>query len=137
MSAKAFLDTNIFVYSFSGSDPQKRERAIDLFEQYFCCSSIQALNEFSNVCVKKWKSKKPEIEKSILQIMDVCQIGMVSTYTVFQALRLHFRYGYTYYDSLMLASALEYGCEYFISEDLASGQIIDNKLTIINPFENL
>jgi len=41
---------------------------------------------------------------------------------------------YSYYDSLMLASALEYGCEYFISEDLSSGQIIEKRMTILNPF---
>jgi len=134
MNAKAFLDTNIFVYSNSGSDPLKKERSIDLYEQYACYSSTQAINEFCNVCVKKWKAKKPDIEKSVHEIMDICQIGMVSLYTVFEALRLQSRYGYSYYDSLMLASALEYGCEYFISEDLSSGQVIEKRLTIINPF---
>ena len=69
--------------------------------------------------------------------MDVCHIGMISTYTLFQALRLQSRYEFSYFDSLMLASALEYGCEYFMSEDLSSGQVIENKLKITNPFENI
>ena len=134
MSAKVFLDTNIFVYSYSNSDPVKKERAIDLYDQYFCWSSIQALNEFCNVCVKKWKQNKPEIERSIHEIMDACQIGVISSYTLFEALRLQDRYQFSFFDSLMLASALEYGCEYFMSEDLSSGQVIDETLTIINPF---
>ena len=137
MSAKVFLDTNIFVYSFSGSDLLKRERAIDLYEQYVCYSSIQALNEFCNVCIKKLKRPRVEIEASIVELMDVCHIGMISTYTLFQALRLQSRYEFSYFDSLMLASALEYGCECFMSEDLSSGQVIDNKLKIVNPFENI
>lgn len=134
MSVKAFLDTNIFVYFYSNSDPIKRERAIDMFEQYFCCSSIQALNEFCNVCIKKWKQSRDEIESSAREITEVCQIGAITFYTLLEALRLQSRYQFSYFDSLMLASALEYGCEYFISEDLTSGQVIDNKLTIMNPF---
>ena len=134
MNAKAFLDTNIFVYSYSGSDPRKKDIADELYMQYFCCSSVQAMNEFCNVCLKKWGLPKPEIEHSITEIMSACQIGMVSMNTIFSALRLQAKYRYSFYDSLMLASALEYGCEFFVSEDLSSGQVIEKQLTIINPF---
>ncbi|MCL2298626.1 MAG: PIN domain-containing protein [Firmicutes bacterium] len=134
MNAKAFLDTNIFVYSYSASEPRKKDIADELYVQYHCYSSVQALNEFCNVCAKKWGLARPEIEHSITEIMSVCQIGMVSVNTIFSALRLQFKYGYSFYDSMMLASALEYGCEYFISEDLSAGQVIEKKLIIINPF---
>ena len=51
-----------------------------------------------------------------------------------KALSLHNKYGYTYFDSLMLSSALVCDCKYLLTEDLRSGQIIENKLKIVNIF---
>jgi predicted nucleic acid-binding protein len=34
----------------------------------------------------------------------------------------------------MIVSALNANCDYLLTEDLADGQIIENKLTIINIF---
>jgi predicted nucleic acid-binding protein len=50
------------------------------------------------------------------------------------ALNLAERYQYSYFDSLILASALEAGCQILYSEDLQDGQRIENQLMIINPF---
>jgi len=50
------------------------------------------------------------------------------------ALSLKDRYGYSYYDCLMLASALEGNCRVIYTEDMSDGQMIDGALEIINPF---
>lgn len=47
------------------------------------------------------------------------------------------RYGYSYFDSLMLASALEQGCSILYSEDMQHGQILEGGLRIIDPFAGL
>ena len=46
------------------------------------------------------------------------------------------KYQYSYYDSLIIATALESKCNILYSEDMHHGQIIENSLKIINPFEN-
>ena len=55
--------------------------------------------------------------------------------TICKAVELKESYGYSYYDSLMLASALESDCDIILTEDMQDGQIIENRLKIINPFE--
>jgi len=47
---------------------------------------------------------------------------------------LHVKYQYRYWDSLVIATALLNGCDILYSEDLHEGQLIEDKLTIINPF---
>jgi predicted nucleic acid-binding protein len=64
--------------------------------------------------------------------MEQCSVSLIEKHNIKKALEIHKRYGYKYFDCLMLASALNYDCKYFITEDMAEGQIIDNKLTIVN-----
>jgi predicted nucleic acid-binding protein len=54
--------------------------------------------------------------------------------TIERALNVHEKYGYSYYDSLIIASALERACQYLLSEDMSDGQVIEGKLTIKNIF---
>jgi len=67
----------------------------------------------------------------------VCdEIVMIGRGTITTALSLKDQYGYSYYDSLMLASALESNCDSIMTEDMNSGQIISSHLKIENPFTN-
>jgi predicted nucleic acid-binding protein len=59
---------------------------------------------------------------------------LVDVETIDKALELHEKYKYSYYDCLMLASALNSGCKYMLSEDLADGHIIEGNLKIVNIF---
>jgi predicted nucleic acid-binding protein len=54
--------------------------------------------------------------------------------TINHALEINERYGFSYYDCLMLASALDGGCEVIYTEDMNDGQLIEERLRIINPF---
>ncbi|MCL2446647.1 MAG: PIN domain-containing protein [Oscillospiraceae bacterium] len=136
MSAKAFLDTNILLYPFDSSNDgsAKGEVCLSFYGRYNCCTSIQALHEFCFVCTNKWKQDEAVVAQAVEEIRNVCHVGMVTLSTLYSALHIRNRYRYRYFDCLMLASALEFGCEYFISEDLAHGQVIDGRLTITNPF---
>ncbi|MCL2301463.1 MAG: PIN domain-containing protein [Firmicutes bacterium] len=134
MRGKVFLDTNILVYLHSLKEERKRIISTDLLETRDCCTSVQALNEFCNVSLKKLNRSRDEIEQALDEMRDMCTICAVSLNTIRYALALHTRYGYSYYDCVMLACALENDCGIFCSEDLSSGQTIDNRLLIINPF---
>ena len=134
MNGSVFLDTNILAYLYSASEPLKRSKSISILTNYICITSTQALNEFSNVFIKKYKMSKDFIKQAIANISKTCSVQLITEKTIDFALDLNDKYGYSFYDCLMLASALENNCEILFSEDMASGQIIEGRLKIINPY---
>lgn len=132
---RAFLDTNLFVYLYSDTDISKKERVRLAIDQYERFVSTQVLNEFCSVCIRKLKFPVTTIRDAIAEIQNACNLLIVNYNTVMDALKCHEKYSYSYYDSLMIASALESGCQYLLSEDMADSQIIENKLTIKNVFK--
>ena len=132
MSGKVFVDTNIFIYLYSNDEEQKKTISQKTIEKYDCIISTQVLNEFCSVCLKKFNKSTEEIELAINEILESCIVSYIDNNIIKQALRIHKQYGYSYYDGLIIASALDSNCEYLITEDLADGNIIDGKLTIVN-----
>jgi len=137
MSDKAFIDTNIFIYLYSEDEILKRDISQMAVDKYNCVISTQVLNEFSNVCIRKLNKTPEEIELAVEEIAEQCVVTMIDEQIIKQTLKIHKEYGYSYFDCLMITSALNSNCKYLITEDLADGQIIDNTLTIINIFEDL
>lgn len=136
MNGKAFLDTNLFVYMQSASEQDKKELSFRALEAYECIVSSQVLNEFCNVALKKLHMEIGQVRQVLQAIDNTCEIVLVSMRTVERALDLKERYGFSYYDSLIVASALESGCAYLFSEDMSDGQVIEADLKIINIFKN-
>jgi predicted nucleic acid-binding protein len=134
MKDKAFVDTNILVYLYSEDEEKKRAVAYDAIERYDCITSTQALTEFSNVCIKKLHIRAGIISKSIDEITAACTVIPVEQETIKKALELHRKYGYSYYDCLIIASALICNCTLLLTEDLKNHQVIENSLTINNIF---
>jgi len=135
MRDKVFLDTNILIYLYSESEANKREMACDILDNYYCVSSLQAFNEASNVWFKKYGWSSDKIHKHLDNTQLVCdEVITVSRDTINSALSLKERYGYSYYDCLMLASALESNCVSIMTEDMSNGKIINEQLKIVNPF---
>jgi predicted nucleic acid-binding protein len=132
MNGNVFLDTNIFIYTYS-EDLNKKERSFKLFNLP-CITSTQVLSELSNVCFKKLKFSDKEISTVIKEVMSSCDIFIVNERTIQQAVFIKSRYGYSYYDSLILSSALESDCSTLYSEDMQHGQIVEGSLKIMNPF---
>lgn len=139
MSAKYFLDTNIFVYSFDETTPKKRKMALNLISNALATGqgviSWQIVQEFLNVALKKFSPRlevadaKLYLDKSL---MPLCR--SFAGPTAYQsALDLHKTTGYSFYDCLVLAAALESECDILYSEDLQHGQKISG-LKIQNPF---
>jgi predicted nucleic acid-binding protein len=61
-------------------------------------------------------------------------VASVSKNTVLQSFEIKNRYRFSYWDSLVLSSALENGCNIIYSEDMQDNQLIDEVLRIVNPF---
>jgi len=137
MKDKAFLDTNFLIYLYSESELEKREVAYQILNAHYCVTSLQAFNEASNVWFKKYGWNGAKIQKYLDNIEMVCdEILMIGRGTITTALSLKDQYGYSYYDCLMLASALESNCDTIMTEDMNSGQVISSQLKIENPFAN-
>ncbi|CCI07402.1 PIN domain-containing protein [Microcystis aeruginosa] len=134
MPDKVFIDTNVLIYGYSEDEPNKRQQAIDCVLSAEAWISTQVLNETINVLKRKFSLSYSQIREAVQEISKGFPIVLVSVNTIEIALNLAERYQYSYFDSLILASALEAGCQILYSEDLQDGQRIENQLTIVNPF---
>ena len=136
MNDRVFLDTNIIIYLYSDDEDEKRDAAYKILNGNKCVTSTQTLNESSNIWYKKYNLNKIIITKYLNEIESVCDdIMLIQRKTINRALIIKDRYGYSYYDCLMLASALEGNCDIIFTEDMNDGQFIEQKLKIINPFK--
>ncbi|CCI21521.1 conserved hypothetical protein [Microcystis aeruginosa PCC 9809] len=134
MPDKVFIDTNVLIYGYSEDEPDKRQRAIDCVRSGEAWISTQVLNETINVLKRKFSLSYSQIRDAVQEVSKGFPIVFVSVNTIEMALNLAERYQYSYFDSLILASALEAGCQILYSEDLQDGQRIENQLMIVNPF---
>jgi predicted nucleic acid-binding protein len=126
-----FVDTNIVVYAFEPGE--KSERALAALSG--ATISVQVLNEFANVCLRKLLYSRSTLEFRISDIRSqVISIAPVIEDTHDLARKIVFRYKLGFYDSVLLASALLADCDTFYSEDLHPGLVIEDQLTIRNPF---
>jgi len=137
MRDKVFLDTNIVIYSYSEDEVEKFEIANRLLEEYEnqIIISTQVINELSNTLFRKFRLNAEEVEAVVLELNNNFPIVNFTLQTQLKAIEIKERYQLQFYDSLILATALENGCNIVYSEDMQNGQVIDNRLTIINPIE--
>jgi predicted nucleic acid-binding protein len=135
MPAERFLDTNVLLYLYSEDEPERRARARELvMDGTGTWVSTQVLSEMANVLHRKFGVAYPNIVLALNEIRVVCAVHQVTPETIALALSLAERYRYAYYDSLILAAALECGCQELASEDMQNGFVVDSRLTIRNPF---
>lgn len=137
--SRYFLDTNIFVYTFDDRDLSKRDRARSLVESALQDQngviSFQVIGEFLNVATTRFAVPLsfPDCAAYIDSVMSpLCEVhSSVALYL--DALDIQERWRFSWYDSLIVAAALEADCELLLSEDLQHGQKIRD-LRIENPF---
>jgi predicted nucleic acid-binding protein len=133
MSGKAFFDTNILVYVVGQEDD--RTNTAEALLAGGGIISVQVLNELANVSRKKLRMSWEEIEEALAAIRILCPSPVPLTIDTHDAgRRIAAKYGYSMFDGLIAASALEAECDTLYSEDLQDGQVIDGRLTIRNPF---
>lgn len=134
MSAGFAIDTNIAVYALSESD--KAQPALMVLEAGPKIS-VQVLNEFVNVSLRKRKLPWPEIEESLIIIHSLSSgVRALDDDVHGLGCDLARRYKLSLYDSLIVAAALLDDCDALYTEDMQNGLVIDGQLTILNPFRD-
>ena len=137
MTNRVFIDTNIVTYAHITNEKDKHSVALTLLKDTLKGSrvwiSTQILSEFYSALGKNKfdHDKNVEFINAMTQQINVCPVTLD---IVERALSIKSRYQLSYWDSLMLSAALECECEVVYTEDLQHKQVIDGKLTIINPF---
>jgi len=135
MQDKVFLDTNILIYLYLQEDEHKFQTAQNLLDNHACVSSFQAFSELSNVLLKKHQIATEVIKAYLDNLMFLLdRISVINRPIIDKAMDIKDRYGYSYYDSLILSSAIGSGCTTVFSEDMQHGQLIEGALRILNPF---
>ena len=128
---KAFFDTNVLVYTVT-LDPRKRQA--DRILRTGGIVSVQVLNEFANVARNKlrheWRTITYALEQFRLSFEAVCPLTLD---THVAAVSLAEDNGLAFYDALIVASAIEAGCDTLYTEDMQHDRAIGG-LTIRNPF---
>jgi len=135
MNDNCFIDTNILVYCYTDDEPVKRQKALDIANGSDAFISTQVLTELSNTLKRKFKQDWQAVEKVISEICSDFNVFVNKPVTIERACRVADKYQYSFYDSLIIAAALSINCKTLYSEDMQDGQMIENSLTIVNPFK--
>ena len=139
MSDRFFLDTNIFIYSLDPSAPQKSQTALQLIQRAVVTKkgivSYQVVQEFFHVALKRFAvpMKTADAEQYLISIFRPL-LGVHSSPALFtDALQLQSKSGFSWYDSLIVAAAIQAKCDFLFTEDLQHGQRFGT-LQVLNPF---
>ncbi len=139
MSARFFLDTNIFAYAFDAQAPAKAKRAAQLIRRAADSGegvvSYQVVQEFFNLAFRFFPKPMTaaEAEQYLITVFRPLLAVHSSAALYIEALRIAGRYRLSWYDCLIVAAALEGQCSLLYSEDLQHRQQIEG-LRIENPF---
>ena len=132
-----FIDTNVLVYFVDGRNQDKQSIArtviADAIGNPEYVTSLQVLNEFANVSLKKLWMTEDEVRQYIEAFQSIRIVFQQSGWTV-RALEIRRQYGLQFYDSLLLAAAAAAGCDEFWTEDLNDGQMYCG-IKAVNPFK--
>lgn len=127
-----FLDTNILLYLLS-EDGVQAGRVEDIVSKGGIIS-VQVLNEFASVASRKLGMTYAEIREYLAIIRAICDVRPLTVETHLSGLDMAERYGFSFYDSLIISSARLSDCTTLYSEDMQHGQKIENSIVIVNPF---
>jgi predicted nucleic acid-binding protein len=130
--AEPFFDTSVLLYLLSG-DTAKADRVEALLSTHGVVS-VQVLNEFAVVALRKLKMPLNEIREILDTVRVVCSVEPITVETHDRGLAVFERYKFSLYDSMLVAAALIAGAKILYSENLQDGQVIDNQMRVTNPF---
>lgn len=127
------IDTNIAFYALEPRGPKAHAAKAAVEASDFV--SVQVLNEFASSARRKLRRSWSEIDEDLEIIrLTVPKIHAIEPSASGEAIRVAERYQLSFYDALMIAVALQNGATTLYSEDMQHGLVIDDSLTITNPF---
>ena len=130
-----FIDTNIWLYSFIQSqNTQKTEIAGAIISECEIAISTQIINEMCVNLIKKVNFSERKIRNLIESLYSKYTVLELSQDILLKASKIRANHSFSFWDSVVAASALDCDAEYLITEDMQDGFTLEDKLTIINPF---
>ena len=137
MSVEHFLDSNILVYMLDDTNDLKRRRAEQLVQSSIeagtGCISYQVVQETLNVATQKLGFSAEDARVLLGSVLESLWTVQPSIELFDQGLELRAKYGFSFYDSMIVAAAVQSGCARLYSEDLQHGQRIQS-LSVQDPF---
>jgi predicted nucleic acid-binding protein len=135
---KVFVDTNVLLYRFDRDSPKKQEIARSELRRLILERSIvlstQVLQEFYVAATRKLKQPLvPERAAAVIDYLVRLPVVQVAPSTVQRAIALHRGHSLSFWDALIVQSAIEAGADLLYSEHMQAGQQFDN-VTIADPF---
>jgi predicted nucleic acid-binding protein len=130
---KIALDTNILIYCHDKTNERKRNIALDTLDLSPVIST-QVISEYINVLKRIYTIPKEELLSLCLGNLEGCIIQSVRISTLQLAEHIVRYYDLQIFDSIIVASAIEAGCEILYSEDMQHNMEIERQLKIVNPF---
>ena len=133
-----FVDTNVLVYARDLSEPDKQPLAAawmaQLWRDESGRTSIQVLNEYYVTVTRKLSpGLDPTLARDDIRDLNAWRPAVIDRATMDTAWDLEDRFSLSWWDSLIVASAIGLGCDRLLTEDLADGQIFDG-VVVVHPF---
>jgi len=139
MQNKIFIDSNVWLYLFLQDDNKKYKIIEEYLLKYNLNSTFiityQVVNEVAGILLKN-NFTEVETRENIEYLFKVCTLQDFTKEIVLTASYVREKYSISYWDSIIIGSALFARCDMLVSEDMQDGLIIDNKLSIKNIFYN-
>lgn len=139
MPSACFVDTNILLYAVDRNLSEKRKQAracLDALARHrLLVVNPQVLNEYAHNVIRKMPYVTREQLLFELESMRSWCVAELTPDTAAQAVVINGRYGFSFYDAALLASAISYGCDFFISENMSHHQQVGG-LRVVSPFRN-
>ena len=130
-----FIDTNIWYYSLvEQDDPVKSQKARELIRSVWPVVSTQVISEVCANLLNKAHMAEDTIAEVVASFYDDYVVVAIDQAVLLDASRLRKRHSFSYWDSLIVSSALAGGCKVLYSEDMQHKLVIDRRLTVLNPF---
>ncbi len=137
MSAdKIFVDSNVWLYAFIDNWGRKHELAHNLIKQTDNLAiSSQVISEVCVNLLKKAGRDEMFVQRLIFDFYSNYSVTPITELIQISASRLRKRYSLSFWDSMICSAAIEMGCVKLLSEDMQDGLLINDQLTIVNPFK--
>ena len=130
----AFIDTNVLLYLVDPSEPGKRQAAREIMTEYGAnfAISVQVLQEFYSISTRKL-TLPPSEARALVKVWSGGRVLQPGPELVLEAIDTSERYRISFWDSLIVESAVATGCNLLLTEDLNHGQVIRG-VRVHNPF---
>ena len=132
---RVFIDSNIIVYLVDNRSKEKTKKAQDFLSPDFFIST-QVIAENVNVCLKKLHLNKETTFDFARRVLNRFRILQITEATLLKNFEISIKYQLSSWDSIIIATAILNSCSIIYSEDMQDGLVVENSVTIINPFKS-